>query len=231
MARKSKKKASSQVGSQPAVDAVVPAAEPEGMVRKSTCTVAVLAALLLGLYAGMVAPRFLDDGHSSAPQEAAHPAPQPEMPASTAPPIPQEMAQQISQVERSLLEEPGNAQLWTVLGNLYFDTNQPRKAISAYEKTLHIQPENADVLTDLGIMYREVNDFTKAVESFRKASTLEPRHENAIFNEGVVLYYDLQRRDEAFAVWQRLLQLNPQARTPDGKPVGEMLKMLREQGK
>ncbi|MBO4300166.1 MAG: tetratricopeptide repeat protein, partial [Desulfovibrio sp.] len=109
----------------------------------------------------------------------------------------------------------------------YFDTGQTRKAVSAYERSLTLAPDNADVLTDLGTMYRELGDYERAITSFRRASTVNPSHENALFNEGVVLYFDLHRKDEAQKAWQRLLRLNPDARAPDGRSVADILGTLR----
>jgi len=223
MARKSPKKSGTQSPRKTEVKAASVAAAA-GMVRKSTCFLAMLGALLLGVYLGMLAPRFLDAGNTNASQPVAQSVPEAESRAT--PPMPPEMAKEIARVEKNLLDDPLNADLWTALGNLYFDTGQSRQAVTAYEKSLKLRPDNADVLTDLGIMYRETEAYDKAVECFRKAVSLQPRHENAIFNEGVVLYYDLHRRDEAIAAWQRLLQINPGARTPDGKAVSEMLKAL-----
>ena len=216
-------------------------AAPTGMVRKGTFIMGVALALVLGLYVGSLIPSML---HGSAqqpipPQQAAapgaqataqvpgqvpensRPAPQASMPQMTP-----ELSARIGELEKALLDNPRDASRWTSLGNLYFDTGQAQKAVSAYERSLSIAPDNALVLTDLGIMQRELGQFDKAVASFRKASSLQPDLENAMFNEGVVLYYDLKRKDEAEIAWKRLLKANPGARAPDGKPVSELIQHL-----
>ena len=216
-------------------------AAPAGMVRKGTFIMGVSLALVLGLYVGSLIPSML---HGSAqqpmpPQQAAapgaqataqapgqvpegsRPAPQASMPQMTP-----ELSARIGELEKALLDNPRDASRWTSLGNLYFDTGQAQKAVSAYERSLSIAPDNALVLTDLGIMQRELGQFDKAVASFRKASSLQPDLENAMFNEGVVLYYDLKRKDEAEIAWKRLLKVNPGARAPDGKPVSELIQHL-----
>ena len=220
-------------------------AAPTGMVRKGTFIMGVGLALVLGLYVGSLIPSML---HGSAqqpmpPQQAAapgaqataqnpgqvpgqvpedsRPAPQASMPQMTP-----ELSARIGELEKALLDNPRDASRWTSLGNLYFDTGQAQKAVSAYERSLSIAPDNALVLTDLGIMQRELGQFDKAVASFRKASSLQPDLENAMFNEGVVLYYDLKRKDEAEIAWKRLLKANPGARAPDGKPVSELIQHL-----
>lgn len=215
-------------------------AAPTGMVRKGTFIMGVGLALVLGLYVGSLIPSML---HGSAQQQAAapvaqataqspaqvpgqvpedsRPAPQASMPQMTP-----ELSARIGELEKALLDNPRDASRWTSLGNLYFDTGQAQKAVSAYERSLSIAPDNALVLTDLGIMQRELGQFEKAVASFRKASSLQPDLENAMFNEGVVLYYDLKRKDEAEIAWKRLLKANPGARAPDGKPVSELIQHL-----
>ena len=75
-------------------------------------------------------------------------------------------------------------------------------------------------------MYREAGAYEQAVDSFRKASAARPGHENALFNEGVVLYYDLHRKDEAVQAGKACLKANPGARSPDGQPVSELIKHL-----
>ncbi|MDD4702256.1 MAG: tetratricopeptide repeat protein [Desulfovibrio sp.] len=229
-------------GTQPASSAAAtastgheqPGAAPAGSVRKGTFIMGVAIALVLGLYVGSLIPSMLHDSAAqpmpgqgapaSSPQtpENVRPAPQAGMPQ-----VSPELSARIGALEKSVLDNPKDASRWTSLGNLYFDTGQAQKAISAYERSLSIEPGNAHVLTDLGIMQREVGQFDKAVVSFRKATSLDPGLENAMFNEGVVLYYDLQRRDEAEAAWKRLLSVNPAARAPDGKPVADLIKNLR----
>ena len=216
-------------------------AAPTGMVRKGTFIMGVGLALVLGLYVGSLIPSML---HGSAqqpipPQQAAAPgaqataqspgqAPENSRPAPQAsmPQMTPELSARIGELEKALLDNPRDASRWTSLGNLYFDTGQAQKAVSAYERSLSIAPDNALVLTDLGIMQRELGQFDKAVASFRKASSLQPDLENAMFNEGVVLYYDLKRKDEAEIAWKRLLKANPGARAPDGKPVSELIQHL-----
>lgn len=122
----------------------------------------------------------------------------------------------IIHLEKSLAENPRDVSRWIELGNAYFDTAQPLKAIDAYERSLALQPDNPNVLTDLGIMYRESGQPERALECFDRAMQVAPSHEQARFNKGIVLLFDLHRHAEAKAVWQELLRLNPRATAPDG---------------
>lgn len=214
-----------------------PQAQPSsGGIRKSTCLMGMLATLVLGLYLGSLLPGLRNAPERPAPARQAGATAQAQQPAvsepspasakDNQPPMPPELAQKIADLEKRVLADPQNAGSWAALGNLYFDTGQAQQAVSAYERSLAIVPDNADVLTDLGIMYRETGAFEKAVASFRKAVAIKPDHENARFNEGVVLYYDLHRKDEAVAAWKQLLAVNPGALSPDRKPVSELIKHL-----
>ena len=205
-------------------------------VSKGVFFVGIAVALVLGIYVGSLVPSiFTHEPAQQAPAGQTQAASQPQasgQPSSQArqdnlPPIPPELAAKIASMEQNVLADPKDARNWIELGNLYFDTSQSRKAVSAYERALALAPDNADVLTDLGIMYRELGEYYKAVASFRRASSVNPRHENAMFNEGVVLYFDLKRKDDAMKAWQRLLAVNPGARAPDGQSVSDVIKNLR----
>ena len=123
-------------------------------------------------------------------------------------------------------KDPMDASNWEHLGNLYYDNNEPAKAIKAYEKHLALNPGNLSVLVDCGVMYREVKEYDKALELFSKALSIDPKHEVAMFNTGVVLYNDLGKKEEGKAIWQKLLSINPAAKTPSGALVSDILKTL-----
>lgn len=195
------------------------------MVQRSTCIAGMVLSLILGLYLGTLLPGVFQDMRGQGAQVQSVQA----QGASAAPQgLPRELAARLATLEDAVRKEPGSAANWTELGNLYFDSGKVTEAINAYERSLALSPGNPDVLTDLGIMYRENKAPQKAVDCFRKALSANPRHENALFNSGVVLYNDLGRKDEAVAAWRKLLALNPNARTPDGHTVLEMVQRLED---
>lgn len=206
-----------------------------------TCALCCGICLLGGMLLGNLLPHMLDGregGTAPAPSVASQPAAPatpvaaqavPGLPASppdagqekavaTAPPANASRAQleHIGHLEKSLAANPQDVARWTELGNAYFDTQQPLKAIDAYERSLALRPDNPNVLTDLGIMYREVGQYERALTSFDRAMRADPSHENSRFNKGIVLLFDLHRHAEAKAVWQELLRINPRATAPDG---------------
>jgi tetratricopeptide (TPR) repeat protein len=95
------------------------------------------------------------------------------------------------------------------LGNLYFDSGQPKEAIEAYSQYLAIKPENPDVRTDMGIMYRALGDFDRAIEEFKKAAQLDPKHSNSRYNIGIVLLHDKKDIKGAINAWEEYLKVDP----------------------
>lgn len=226
------------------------AAQPAGSnVRISTCMAGMFLTLVLGLYLGSLLPGVIEGMRAereiasraaqTATSEPAPPVvPNNEMPRANLlpedstppshPAIPAELARHIADMEREASQNPGKAETWIRLGNLYFDSGvNNQKAIAAYQQALNISPQNADVLVDMGIMYREEKNFEKALECFRKASQINPGHINALFNEGVVLNTDLHKHGEAADVWRRVLEINPEAKTPDGIKLEDLIRSLQ----
>jgi cytochrome c-type biogenesis protein CcmH/NrfG len=153
--------------------------------------------------------------------------PQPRQQASQEETITEDQAKHILALEKEVAANPDNLDAWTQLGNLYFDTNNFDSAIRSYKKSLALKPDNANVQTDLGVMYRRAGQPEQAVKAFEKAVEIDPKHEIARFNTGIVLLHDLNDREGALKAWQGLVDINPAAMTPGGKPLAELIKALR----
>ena len=200
-----------------------------GYVKKETMLVVALIALVAGFISGVVFTVY-----KSGPDSAVRtpPQPQPVTQKQEAPTrnrtIPEAKAQTIFNLETEVTENPGNFIAWIKLGNKYFDTNQPEKAIKAYNKSLELNPNNADVWTDLGIMYRRAGRHHDAISAFERAISVDPGHQQSRFNKGIILFNDLKEVDNAVKVWQELLEIAPDARVPDGMPLREMIKKIKK---
>lgn len=133
---------------------------------------------------------------------------------------------------RSLLQRtkstPKDVEAWNQLANLYFDSGQFEMAISAYEQSLALDDSRPDIWTDLGVMYRRAGDSKKAIASFDRAISINPRHPIALFNKGVVLMHDLQDPKGALAAWEALISVDPQAKTPSGQLVKDLVEELKK---
>jgi len=135
------------------------------------------------------------------PQMASEPA--------SAGPSPLEVASEIQALKDIVKKDPKNLPAWVELGNLYFDSNQPKEAIEAYSPYLAIKPDNPDVRTDMGIMYRKLGDFDRAIEEFRMAIQSDPKHVNSRYNLGLVLLHDKHDVKEAVKAWEDYLKVDP----------------------
>ncbi len=131
----------------------------------------------------------------------------------------------IAQAEKILAQDPKNLQAWIQLGNDYFDTEQPQKAINAYDKALELKPDNPNVLTDQGVMYRKVGRYDKAVANFEKAQAIDPKHLQSIFNLGLVYADDLKQPDKALQAWSRYLELD--STSPTAQQIKRMVEDLK----
>ena len=130
-------------------------------------------------------------------------------PTSGAPPNTMEAQARMFSNLQIVAREPKNLDAWKQLGNDYFDTHQPQKAVDAYAKALELEPKNADVLTDQGIMYRQLMDYDKAIANFEKASKLDPKHVQSLFNMGIVYSQDLKQNEKAIKAWNRVIEIAP----------------------
>ncbi len=140
-----------------------------------------------------------------------------------------ETAQAILNLEAEVTAHPDNYESWVRLGHLYYDSNQPEKAISAYSKSLQLHEGDANLLTDLGVMYRRAKQPEKAIEYFDKAIEKQPDHLASRFNKGIVQYYDLHDAKGAIASWEGILNIDPGAKAASGQPIRELVDKLKKE--
>ena len=138
-----------------------------------------------------------------------------------------ETEQAILNMEAEVTANPENFENWIRLGHLYYDANQPEKAISAYTKSLELHSGDANLLTDLGVMYRRTKQPKKAIELFDQAIKQDPSHLPSRFNKGIVLMYDLNDPQGALKSWEELLKIDPQAKTANGQSIRELVEQIR----
>lgn len=131
-------------------------------------------------------------------------------------------------LEDMVKENPTNLEALIQLAHLYFDSSQLDKAIPAYEKALKIDPKNANLWTDIGVAFRRTSEPQKAIECFEKAIALDAKHEQSRFNKGIVLLYDLGKRQDAIKSFQSVLAINPQAKSSNGGSVAEFVEWLKD---
>lgn len=158
--------------------------------------VALIVGILVGVMVTSKPGRQSGAGSSSAPVSA--------------PPV--NFQQQIGMLEQAVAKDPSARNGWVQLGHLYFDSEQPVKAIEAYSKALELDadaPDTPDILTDQGVMFRKLGWYDRAIANFEQANKLNPAHPQSLYNLGVVYRYDLQDLTNARTAWERFLVINP----------------------
>jgi len=196
-------------------------AQMERKFSKGELITAVVIALAVGFFAGTVVMELRQPAAAKVQADSG-----PGVPADVS--VSAEDQARITQLEIATATKPGDQGQWVDLGNMYFDTHQAQKAIAAYQKALALGKASPDVLTDLGIMQREAGQPQQALASFDAALKLNPRHENALYNTGVVLLHDTGDKAGAAKAWAQLLEVNPAAKTPDGRPLSGIVTELKK---
>lgn len=138
---------------------------------------------------------------------------------------PTDYQKRITEAEKIVAREPGNLQAWVQLGNDYFDTGQPQKAITAYGKALELKPDDPNILTDQGVMYKQAGAFDKAIANFERAQQIDPKHLQSLYNMGVVYSEDLRQPDKAIKTWSRYLEID--STSPTAQQIKGMLEQLK----
>jgi cytochrome c-type biogenesis protein CcmH/NrfG len=181
--------------------------------KKETVILAVVIAFLIGFVSGATVAILKRTKSIERPAMVQQPqtGPVPGSPSVS----PSEVASKAQTLKEILKKDPKNLSAWVELGNLYFDSDQPKEAVEAYSKYLAIKPDNADVRTDMGIMLRKLGDSDRALEEFRKAAQSDPKHVHSRYNIGVVLLHDKGDIKGALKAWEEFLKVQPQGERSD----------------
>jgi cytochrome c-type biogenesis protein CcmH/NrfG len=205
--------------------------EKGGVFSRQALYMSMLISLTIGFIAGAAYTSFklADDAPGNRAHTHTGPVPGSGSPAMTPGSTSPDMDDRIAELESSVQQHPEDARAWAELGHLYFDLNQPDKAIQAYEKSLALAPGDPAVLTDMGVMYRRTGEPDKAIQAFDRAVSASPGFETALFNKGVVLMADLNDLEGAMAAWKDLVKVNPDATTPGGEKVADIVARMTSQ--
>jgi len=105
-----------------------------------------------------------------------------------------------------------DAGLYARLGDAYFSTQNPKKAITAYEKALSIEPKYRGISARLGTLYVLENKPEKAATMFEKAVALNPRDAQSLANLGSI-YLALEKPKDAASMSKKALAIEQKPET------------------
>jgi len=108
-----------------------------------------------------------------------------------------------------LREKPKDFDLLSQVGNLYYDGGRHGEAVTYYEKALEIKPDDVLVRTDLATCYYNDKQNDRALQQLDKVLAVKPDFSQALYNYGVIQYFGKNDRASALAVWEKLLQVDP----------------------
>lgn len=188
----------------------------------NTTLIVAFVCLVVGFLGGVIYSIYKAGTESTVQQSVF----QPTLPGQTANSVQQ--ANMILALEKKVAEDPSHLESWVQLGNLYFDTNNPQRAIKAYKRYIELAPNNPNVWTDLGIMYRRNGQALEAIAAFDKAIELNPTHAQSWFNKGIVLMHDLNNPDGAIKAWEELLRIAPNFKATGGQTVQDMIDDIKK---
>jgi hypothetical protein len=116
----------------------------------------------------------------------------------------------ILRLREQVEKNPNDADAVLTLANLNYDIRNWDRARELYERYLTLRPAQPDVLTDLGVSLRGLKRFPEAMARFEEAQRLQDGHWQSLYNEVVVLAFDLKDMAKAQQVLTRLRQLQPE---------------------
>jgi tetratricopeptide (TPR) repeat protein len=108
-----------------------------------------------------------------------------------------------------LQSDPGNPDLLTSAGNIYYDAQQYPVAVDFYARVLKVRPAAAAVRTDMATAYWFMGNADTAITEFNKALLYDPNNPNTLFNRGLVKWQGKADGAGAIADWEKLLAANP----------------------
>ena len=117
--------------------------------------------------------------------------------------------EEVLRLREYVQKNPNDADAVLQLANLNYDIRNWDRARELYEHYLELRPAQPDVLTDLGVSLRGLKRFPEAMARFEEAQRLQDGHWQSLYNEVVVLAFDLKDMAKAQQVLARLRQLQP----------------------
>lgn len=107
--------------------------------------------------------------------------------------------------------DPNNAQLWNEQGNVYLNADAYDEAINAYRKAIELDHRFGWPYSNLALAYSHKGKHTEAIPLYQKSIELfsSNRDKASAWNRLGNTYQQLHDYDNAIAVYQRAVELDP----------------------
>ncbi len=117
----------------------------------------------------------------------------------------------LEKLEKARAADPDHPATYNVLGLLYQQINDPKKAEQYFKKALSLYSNDSSTLNNYGNFLCQQNRLEEAEATFLKAANnpLYQTPEIAVTNAGLCLYNN-DKKNEAKEYFQRALKINPQ---------------------
>jgi tetratricopeptide (TPR) repeat protein len=112
------------------------------------------------------------------------------------------------QLKETVGKDPKNYAALVELGDMQSEQRLFEEAIPWYEKALAAR-DTVEIHNYLGVTLYKANRADDAIEHFRKALEKEPSNPLALYDLGIVLLEAKNDPDAALALWEKLIELNP----------------------
>ena len=122
----------------------------------------------------------------------------------------------VEEVLALIEERPTEAELFQLLGRLYFEEHRFEEARAAYERALALNPNDPFTHLYLGNWFWAAGQRRKALERFEHAATLLPDEGVVYWTQGDI-YQALGRYELAESAFKKAVQVDPDDMTAQRK--------------
>jgi tetratricopeptide (TPR) repeat protein len=131
---------------------------------------------------------------------------------------------EVQQLVEHLRENPNDAEAIRRLADLNFNIQNWPRGVELYSRYLELRPGDPNILSDLAVCYRGLGELDQALATLRQAQRVAPEHWQSVYNEIIILAFDLKQFDDADQVLARLKRMQP-----DNKNVSDLAAEVERQ--
>lgn len=133
-------------------------------------------------------------------------------------------------IRQAIERNADNPALFSMLGDIYYDSGKYEKTIAAYEQSLRLKPDNPHILNNLAWLFatckdEKHRDLKRALTLAKKAAASDPSPH--ILDTLAESYYLNGQFESAVSVGRRALELNPENRSYYKKQLEKFMNATR----